>query len=122
MILNKKAISAVAVFSVPMSILAQSPNDAKATIFKDFSCGGFVPTPDGGSAFPLSTDQSHSVVTPSGNTKLICDFNIPDGQQPSKATHAENFLCGTPMGITTDSIMIATPGGKAVLTCEIKHA
>jgi hypothetical protein len=112
-----KIFAATVLLSSPLGILAQS-----AWVEKDFSCGGFVPTPDGGIGPFLSTNKGHSVVTPSGNTKLICNFNIPDSLQPAKATHAEGFLCGTFMGDTSDSTMVATPGGKAVLTFEVKHA
>lgn len=87
---------------------------------RDFACGGFVPTEDGGfGPFLVSTLKTHSVVTSSENTSLICHFDIPEGLEPETATHAEGFGCGTFMGGTTDTKMVATPGGKAVLICKI---
>lgn len=97
--------------------IAQSEN--AATITKDFGCGGFVPTEEGDPGTALFTDRTVSAATSSGNVKLVCHFDIPEGLEPASATHASGFLCNTYLGLTTDSKMVATPGGKAVLTCEI---
>lgn len=119
------SLSTAVAFSAAMTLQvallttpAMADNNA-ATVNKDLSCGGFVP----GSipTVSLFTTEGHSVVTSSGNTSLTCHFDIPAGQEPSKATHAEGFLCGTFLGVTTDSRMVATPGGTATLTCVI-HA
>lgn len=122
-IVSTLAASAIALtgiasaLSVP--VLAQSDN--AATITKDFGCGGFVPTEDGDFGSGLfSAEGSHSVATSSGNTKLVCHFDIPEGLEPARATHAEGFVCGTFLGLTTDSKMVATPGGTATLTCSVK--
>lgn len=94
-----------------------------ATITKDFGCGGFVPTPTGGfGSFLISNDGTHSVVTSSGVTSLICKFDIPAGLEPATATRASGFGCGTFLGFTTDSKMVASPGGNATLTCKINGA
>ena len=116
-------ISAIAlgmvVASLPvMPAAAQSAN--AATITKDFGCGGFVPTATGGFAsFLFSSDGTQSVINSAGVTTLICHFDIPAGQEPATATRASGFGCGTFLGFTTDSKMVATPGGEATLTCKI---
>ena len=108
------AALAVVVFGAP----AQA---APAVVVSEFSCGGFVPTASGGFGSGLfSNDQTHSVVTSSGNTMLVCHFDIPAGAEPAKATHADGFACNTFLGFTTDSKMVATPGGRATLTCTVK--
>ncbi|KAJ5378101.1 uncharacterized protein N7496_005510 [Penicillium cataractarum] len=116
-----KIFATITLISIPLGILAQ-PSSNAASITKDFICFGFVPTLNGGIGPGLSTENGHSVVTSSGNTKLICNFDVPDDLEPTTATHASGFHCNTFLGQTTDSTMVANPGGKAVLTCEIKHA
>ena len=113
------ALALLAASVIPAApALAQSANSASIT--KDFGCGGFVPSPTGGFASGLvSFDGTHSVVTSSGVTSLVCHFDIPAGREPAKATHAEGFRCGTFMGPTIDSKMVASPGGRATLTCKI---
>jgi len=87
-----------------------------AVVIKDVGCSGFVP----GSGFPLHSDEkTHSTATPSGNTMLVCHFDIPEGEEPEKATRDSGFECGTYLGTTNNSKMVATPGGKATLTCKI---
>ena len=107
------------VASLPvMPAAAQSAN--AAWILKDFGCGGFVPTATGGFGSGLFTiEGTHSVVNSAGNTSLVCQFDIPAGLEPATATKASGFGCGTFLGFTTDTKMVATPGGEATLTCKI---
>jgi hypothetical protein len=87
----------------------------------DIGCFAFVPDENGNPAsFVSAPDADHSVRTSSGNVKLICHMDIPPGQEPAKATHAEGFLCGIANGfiLTTDSKITASPGGRLVLTCQ----
>ena len=113
------AIALVAASMIPAApAMAQSENAADVT--KDFGCGGFVPTASGGVASRLrSFDGTHSVTNSAGVTSLVCHFDIPAGQEPAKATQASGFGCGTFLGFTTDSKMVASPGGRATLTCKI---
>ena len=82
--------------------------------------------PVGCSAFGLQTsDQIHTVSTPSGNTKLVCHFDVPEAQRPKSAEDKSGFACGIflPGGaskLTTDSSFKMTPGGKAKLECTVK--
>jgi hypothetical protein len=98
---------------------AQSAN--AATITEDFICGGFVPTPTGGIGTVIfSTEGTHSVVTSSGVANLVCHFTIPASDVPATATRASGFACGTFLGGTNDSKMVASPGGYATLTCRVR--
>ena len=106
------AALSVVLASAGMAWAAPAPQ--AATVTKDFGCNGFVP--GGGGLF---TTESHSVVTSSGVTSLICKFDIPAGGEPAKATHADGFRCNTFLGSTTESRMVASPGGNATLTCKI---
>jgi len=71
-----------------------------------------------------TTDQIHTVATSSGNVKLVCEFDVPDGYLPSgKAVHSEGFSCGIylPTGVvsTTDSRAVVNKN-KATMECWIK--
>lgn len=96
---------------------AQSAN--AAYVNSDFTCGGFVPNPDGSPGTFLIGSDSHTVSNNGNQTILTCHFTIPAGSEPATATHGDGFLCGTYLGLTTDSRMTANPGGNAVLTCRI---
>jgi hypothetical protein len=82
--------------------------------------------PVGCRAFGLQTsDKIHTVSTPSGNTKLTCHFNVPEGQRPPSTQEKNGFACGIflPNGatkITNDSSFQKTPGGQAKLECTVK--
>ncbi len=121
---KKLGITAVALSLVatalPIATPAVAQSSNAATITKDFGCGGFVPTATGGFGGGLvSFDGTHSVVNSAGVTSLVCHFDIPAALIPAKATHASGFGCGTFLGGTTDSKMVANPGGRATLTCKI---
>ena len=75
-------------------------------------------------------NQLAAVITPSGDTMLTCHFDIPAGFEPAKAIKNRGFPCltfldstslGLTLGLTLDSNSVATPGGKAHLTCFVKH-
>jgi len=89
-----------------------------ATVIKDFGCQ-IIPA-DWGGPFVLFTTDTHSVETPSGNTKLTCKFDIPAGLEPAKAQRYRGFLCGTFLGVTTDSQSVVSPGGNITLQCMVK--
>ena len=116
----KKTVSVLAATAIAMGGIATASitpaaaqSENAATIDKDFGCVLF----EGG--YALVTTESHSVITSSGNTKLVCHFDVPEGTEPDTVIKSEGFGCGTFLGFTTDSNAVITPGGKAVLTCEI---
>ncbi len=93
-----------------------------AMIIKDGICRGFVPNGETESGFPalefLVGTDSHSVKSGKGNQKITCHFD--HSTDLDHATGGQGFLCGTNFGLTTDSKMLATPGGRATLTCMVK--
>lgn len=124
--MNKKAFAATAAsislvcatMALPGQVSAQA--EQAATIIKDGGCFGFVPTASGGfGAFLFTPDGAHAVETSAGTQSLVCHFDIPAGLEPATATRAEGFGCGTYFGFTTESKMVATPGGRATLTCKV---
>ena len=90
----------------------------QASVADEFGC--FLSPSDSGLAVGLfSTEKTHSVITPSGNTSLVCHFKIPSGFELSRAIVNSGFGCGTFLGFTTDSRSVVNPGGNATLTCKI---
>ena len=119
-ILASAASLALAVGPAASGTQALAQAEQAATINKDFGCTGFVPTSDGNiGPFIFSDSESIAVATNGETQKLICRFDIPEGIEPDTVTHAEGFPCGTTFGQTYDTRMVATPGGRAVLTCEV---
>jgi hypothetical protein len=102
---------------------ADSPN--AAVVLKDldhpFGCFAFVPV----TFTPLFTaDEIHTTATSNGNVQLTCHFNITEGFEPATAVKTTGFGCGIflPSGaaFTTDTSMVANPGGRATLKCLVK--
>ena len=113
-----KMNTSIKLLSVPVLMLVASASFADpAAVINDFSCTGFIPNEAGGSLGVVFTTATHSVVTDNGVTSLTCrfdhDFELP------QAYGAKGFVCGTFAGTTDDSMMLATPGGKAILKCKI---
>jgi len=110
--------TSIKLLSVPVLMLVASAAFADpAAVADDFGCVGFVPDGAGGSLGGLVTTESHSVVTGKGVTSVTCHF---DHDVPlEQAYGAKGFLCGTYAGVTSNTKMLATPGGRAVLICKI---
>lgn len=89
-----------------------------ATVITDVECQ-IIP-PDWGGPMTLFTTDVHIVKTPSGNVKATCHFDIPEGNEPSKAKKFNGFVCQTGWGATTNSQSVVTPGGNINLQCMIK--
>ncbi len=59
-------------------------------------------------------------VGPDGTTtNANCHGQIPAGQEPTRNFTANGFLCGTDVGLTTDTHLVATPSGQVNFTCRI---
>jgi hypothetical protein len=75
----------------------------------------------------LSTqDEIHTVANSKGNVKLTCHFDLPKHIRFSRPIKDSGFLCGIYLAdehymLTTRTTFVATPGGRATLTCEIKE-
>lgn len=92
--------------------------DVGATIIREFGCV-IIPA-DWGGAASLFTNETHSVETPSGNTKLTCHFDIPAGLEPATDLIFKGFNCGTFLGLTTNSQSVVSTEGRILLRCMIK--
>ena len=90
-----------------------------ATVIKDAFCQ-IIPA-DWGGPMTLFTNDTQAVITPSGNSKLTCHFDIPDGLEPPKAEIYKGFLCSTFLGLTNNSQSVVSPGGNITLQCQVKH-
>jgi len=91
-----------------------------ATVISQFGCA--LLAADSGlrvDVFTVQDTQTQMVITPSGDTMLTCHFDIPAGFEPAKAIKNGGFLCFTLLGFATASNSVATPGGKAHLTCFV---
>jgi len=102
------------------TVLASSEN--AASVARNGECWGFVPTSNGGVGDMIHTTEGHHrVVTRSGSSVVSCEFDIPNRLKPSGVTKATGFGCGVDGQPTNHSSMLATPGGRALLICEIKR-
>lgn len=88
---------------------------ASAEINKDFSCALFD-----GNGNLVVTDQSHSVVTQSGNSTLKCSADVTPPRS-GQAAHFSGFGCNTFLGFTNDSRETVSASGKATLTCRVRQ-
>ena len=112
-----KILTIAAVVSLSV-IWSGSASAEPAVRVDEFGC--FLPGSVSGLSVDLFTTDTHSVITSSGNTVLKCKFEIPDGFEPNKALNNSDFLCNTFLGLTEISKSTSSPGGNAILTCEVK--
>ncbi|WP_423801790.1 hypothetical protein [Neobacillus sp. SAB-20_R2A] len=100
------------VFGFTSAAAAQGP----AVVINNFTCG----VPEANGNIILTTD-SHTVITndANGNTILKCFYKQDPNSNPPQAIVSKGFLCGTFLGLTTDSKAVITPSGNIVLTCKI---
>ncbi|MCB2205018.1 hypothetical protein KQI65_09740 [bacterium] len=64
--------------------------------------------------------STHSVATPSGNTKLTCHFTIAEAYIPSQAVIEKGWTCNTYLGLTNESMRVIDTEGNAMIRCTIK--
>lgn len=94
-----------------------------AAVIDDFSCIGFVPETDP-QVFLVST-ESHKVITSKDSRLLSCHFD--HDVELANPVAATGFLCGVFLAdgsdkvLTSDTKMLAAPGGRAMLTCKVKN-
>jgi hypothetical protein len=97
-----------------------------AIVVKDFDCPGFIPNPDTDNGLPpvaaIFTTQTQGVAVVGKVGKISCHF---EHEYPlTKATYAKDFVCTAPSPTTGEilvadkQLMLATPGGKALLQCQ----
>ena len=89
-----------------------------ATVTKDVPCA--IGTTSTGL---IVTFQSHAVVTPSGNSHLVCHGELPT--RPPKTTVLKDVPClvfrpGGGVTLASSSHVVLTKSGRANLTCHFK--
>jgi hypothetical protein len=99
-------------------------SDDGAEIFKDIQCSASAST-SGLGVLLFATTGNIDVATNGGNITRTCHFNIPAGFEPAKAIVHKGFPCAiiSKQGLvvhTTDTQIVSSPGGTAVLRCQIK--
>ena len=111
-VLAMAALMAAMMVASALSAVAQSQGQGEgATVIKEGGCSLVEP----GVPF-VFTEDIHSVIMPSGNTKLTCHF---EGPPIRKTMVGKGFLCGTFLGLTTQSHFVYNKSGNATLTCHI---
>jgi hypothetical protein len=112
------ALIGAAALSLCFSSAAFADEHLGATVIKEFGCQ-IAPADSGLSAF-LFTTETHIVNTPSGNTTLVCHFDVPEELQDEvqKAMKHEGFGCGTQFGVTFDTFAV-TNKNRVLLNCSI---
>ena len=113
------------VFSAVLSMFAvfsMQSSAEPAFVIKEFDCNGFIPDPDTGAPiFPLFTTQTHGFAVKDTVGKFSCHFNHDYPLESASA--ARGWLCAVTspftgeMLVTDNTVMLATPGGKALLQC-----
>ena len=116
------AVHFAAAFVMALGVISYDAQAEPAVVVDDFGCSGFVPNGETETGFPalaglFTNTESNSNLTKSGVTILTCHFD--HGVDLPHATGGRGFLCGTVFGVTDDTKMIATPGGRATLVCKI---
>jgi photosystem II stability/assembly factor-like uncharacterized protein len=68
----------------------------------------------------VTTTDTQSVETPSGNVSLVCRAELPDElEPPRRAMRTRGELCETSLGPTKDTEKVITPAGRVRLTCRV---
>ena len=91
-----------------------------AVIDEGGSCFSLVPDGNGGLSDIAVTGDYKSRSTKSGITNFTCHFDLTDEEAPAKGVKATGFPCITPGGTTFDSRIQASPGGRMVMTCNVR--
>ena len=116
----RKAIAMLGAAAL-LSVFPAAPALADGAIIDEGgNCFGAVPDANGDLTGAQVTGDYSSRTTKSGITNFTCHFDLTDEEAPDKSTKARDFACGTPLGITTDSRINASPGGRMVMTCNIR--
>ncbi len=104
-----RILAVVMLTGVLYSFTGSNMTSAKdpAVVISEFACN----------AFGLTFD-SHTVITSSGNTTLICKNQTINNT--GKAINLSGFGCNTFLGFTTDSKFTISASGNVTLRCQIK--
>ena len=71
---------------------------------------------------PLQTYNAKLVKAASGNVTFQCHFDIPKGYEPTSAMQPGSPGCMTRYGLSNKTHILLSPGGNAVLTCQVSRS
>lgn len=97
--------------------------DEGAIVAHDGLCGGLLPDGEGGFTDIFFLGEANTRSTPSGIITVTCHFTLDPSIVPDGNLKASGFDCYTQEnggGLTTDTRLNVSPGGRAVLTCRLK--
>jgi hypothetical protein len=116
----RRFIATLAVAAL-VAVLPAAPALAEGAIIGEGgNCSGRVPDVNGLLTGAFVQGEYKSRTTKSGITNFTCHFDLSDDVAPAKSVKARDFLCVTPAGETNDSRIQASPGGRMVLTCNVR--
>lgn len=95
-----------------------------AIVAHDGICGGALPDQNGELTDVYFLGEANTRVTKSGITTVTCHFSLPADIIPTGNLKASGFPCYTKEdsgGLTHDTRLNISPGGRAVLTCRLKE-
>jgi hypothetical protein len=102
-------------------IIPETPAFASGSVVIDGdNCYGVVPDASGSLTGASVVGTYDSRTTKSGITNFTCHFDLTPSEAPSKNVKASGFDCTTPVGLTTNTRVNASPGGRMVMYCTIK--
>lgn len=110
----------VLLLAIAVPLIVYAGDGTGATVQKDFRCRLNAADSVPGTQETLVTYDTHSVVTPSGNSVVVCKFELPDEQVPEAAFLNRGFICATFAGDTDYSKVVITPGGNVTLVCHVR--
>ncbi len=102
--------------------VAHAQNANAAVVISGEGCNVVVPNAAGQLAPPsvFVTDGKFHRVFRDGAWLISCHADLPETMVPPELRRAEGFLCGSPtIGLTRDSRMQATPGGRWSVSCRV---
>jgi len=116
---RNKILNAITITAISAILLAWAPSTAyagfssPATVITEFGCA--LGSADGGPGF---TTDTHSVVNKNFH-KITCHFTGLTPQDPALIN--KGFVCGTFLGLTTDSMAVVDENGDGMLRCIIRN-
>jgi hypothetical protein len=121
---NKKIFTAIFVTLSLMGIFIVFPVSAvkasPATVTKPLPWACITKEISGLDIDLWTFDEAWQIETSSGQVILIAHFDIPEEYRPNKAIKITGFVTPTwGAGSTDDTMIILTPGGRAMLTAMI---
>ena len=118
----RKFMALVGVAAI-LTIIPATPALADgAIVAHDGLCGGLLPDGNGGFTDIYFEGVANTRTNKTGTT-VTCHFSLAPGIVPTENLKASGFECYTGeggTGLTTDTRLNISPGGRAVLTCRYR--